>query len=106
MDNNFNTEFEQNIVCPHCGHDHGDNSNEYFFKNDVTDIECDKCEKEFNCERILGFSYTTAKIPCKEGEPHKYRFFYEFEDEFVYRCSWCKKIERRQIEEGEKDKHE
>ena len=46
------------IVCPHCGHKHADSWEQ---EPDEADMDCGRCEKEFNYNRTVTVDYTTYK---------------------------------------------
>lgn len=50
-------EYTDEIVCPWCGHEHGD-SWEWV---DYDTTECDECEKKFTHIRHVEVTYTTEK---------------------------------------------
>ena len=56
----FDHEYTDEVVCPHCGYEHGDSW-------DMRDGEqdCSECGKPFVMERYTTVKYTTEKL---EGE--------------------------------------
>ena len=52
----FETQYETEAVCPHCGHEHSDSweleNGEYY---------CNDCEKPFKVVRNIDISYSTFK---------------------------------------------
>lgn len=56
----INHRFTDEVVCPHCGHEHSD-SWDFFSDSNTIEIECDRCEKEFGCERDFTTTYNTWK---------------------------------------------
>nr|DAT67846.1 MAG TPA: hypothetical protein [Caudoviricetes sp.] len=60
-----NTEYENQIVCPYCGHK--DNNSWEFSGSDGEELEhdCPKCGKTMICCRNVQITYSTYR---KEGE--------------------------------------
>ena len=48
------------VVCPHCGHEHSDSS-EFFGRHEDAEVECSECEKWFWVTRDVSVSYTSRK---------------------------------------------
>ena len=85
------------IECPYCGkwqeinHDDGYGYDE----DELYEQECSECGKTFGYETKIIYSYSTKKLPCRNGEDHY------LEDYIVYpsalgagkkRCKWCCEI--------------
>jgi hypothetical protein len=63
----FECSYTNEIVCPHCGHEHSDSWEIGRHEGgDSFEGECAECEKKFGCERINDVTYSTF-IP----EPEK-----------------------------------
>jgi hypothetical protein len=90
------------IVCPYCGCEKCDDLWDYFGSNsDKITIECNNCEKEFECEREHSITYSTYKIPCQNGESHDYIWKYRWKDLDISHCKWC---DLRDIKKAEDDR--
>lgn len=48
------------VVCPCCGHEHGDRW-EYAL-DESSNIDCEECRRPFFAERITSVTYRTEKI--------------------------------------------
>jgi len=53
----FETDYEDDVVCPHCGYKHGDSWEMQDGKHD-----CPECEKPFDLERHVSVTFSTSKI--------------------------------------------
>ena len=68
MSAEFETQYEREPVCPHCGHKHRD-SWEWDFGDGMegeATFECESCEKEFVCSKTVQISYSTQKVKTNE----------------------------------------
>jgi len=54
----MSTEYTDEITCPHCGYEFSDSCE----VDDSCILECEKCNKEFECWRETRAVYTTSKI--------------------------------------------
>ena len=61
-------EFEQNIICPYCGHVYRDS----FERSDEDTTECQICGGTIHYERIVTVEYTTE--PVKPPKPIRARW--------------------------------
>ena len=67
------TQRQPRPVCPHCGFRH-DDAWEWNFgpfqEGDSNGRQCERCGKEFDCDRVVDVSYTTklAVTPNVESE--------------------------------------
>lgn len=61
-------EFEQNIICPYCGHVDRDS----FERSDEDTVECQVCGGTIHYERIVTVEYTTE--PVKPPTPIRARW--------------------------------
>lgn len=52
------TQGTDEIVCPHCGHEHRDS----FEFDDSGITECEACEKPFTYNREISITYSTEKL--------------------------------------------
>jgi hypothetical protein len=59
IDHNFTTF----AVCPYCGYEHRD----CFEWSDSGNVECEKCDKTFWCDREVEVTYTTSKAEESES---------------------------------------
>jgi hypothetical protein len=53
----FDTWHTQEVICPHCGHEHSDS---WEFQDSCT-TECHSCDKLFIMERNIEITYSTSK---------------------------------------------
>lgn len=63
-ENEFETDLQNEAVCPYCGHKHLD-SLDFFggtYFGDSTTFLCSSCEKEFYVEQIVKVAYTSSKL--------------------------------------------
>lgn len=62
MSQEFDTEYTEDIVCPHCGHTFVDSWDHFTRKMDNSrKIDCGDCSKEFTCTQNTRVTYTTTK---------------------------------------------
>lgn len=99
LDDRIDCQNTDTIVCPYCGDEISDDIYEYFNDTDRQEIDCENCKKPFNCYQEMHVKYSTQKIPCKDGESHKFRYKAKWKDEFMYMCEYCD--ETRFRKEGE-----
>lgn len=60
MNEEFDTWYTENIVCPYCGYVNDDS---WEIASDYDDAyECEECGKTFSWERIIDVSYTSHKV--------------------------------------------
>lgn len=52
----FEHDYEDEVVCPHCGYEHGDS-----WEMDDGEHDCPECEKSFHLERHVSVTYSTRK---------------------------------------------
>ncbi len=55
---NIDSTYTQEIVCPHCGHEH---CNSWELSHDSGEMDCCDCGKEFHYERNITIDYSTSK---------------------------------------------
>ena len=60
MKEEIDHEYTDEIVCPHCGYEFGD-SWELGDGEDIGELDCDGCGKNFYAERIITVNYSTRK---------------------------------------------
>lgn len=79
--------FTDELVCPYCGYSHDDDGE----MNEAGTYNCSKCDKMFNFEVDYSKSYSSRKVPCLNGEPHKFKkeFYPGYPD--YQRCRACDK---------------
>jgi len=59
----IDTEYCDNIICPHCGNEHESDCENPIFYNDGEHVfQCRYCDNEFNVITDISFSYTTEII--------------------------------------------
>jgi transcription elongation factor Elf1 len=54
----FDTLYQDEIVCPHCGYEHSDS---WEVKHNDGEYNCDSCGKKFHYERHIEVTYSTRK---------------------------------------------
>jgi hypothetical protein len=54
-------DYTREIVCPFCGYEHSD-SWEHHGNDDTIRMNCEKCEREFDCERDITVHYSSSRI--------------------------------------------
>ena len=64
QDLELDTSYQDDVICPHCGHKFADS-----WEFDDGKLDCYECEKEFEIVRNVKITYSTYKI--KEGEAAK-----------------------------------
>jgi DNA-directed RNA polymerase subunit RPC12/RpoP len=55
------------LVCPYCGHRHGDPDEFFRPGNEDTEVDCDDCGKRFAARRIVSVDYDTAELSSALG---------------------------------------
>jgi len=73
----INHDFTREVVCPHCGYEHGDSWERRMTDGDQEDEICDRCGKRFTVSCHITVSYSTDKAPDEPEDEEEYR------DEFV-----------------------
>lgn len=58
MNKEIDHDYTDEIVCPYCGYEFGDS----WELGDGGELECDKCEKEFEYYRRIEVTYCTYQI--------------------------------------------
>lgn len=99
MTKEFDHDYTDEIVCPYCGHEHGD-SYEYFSRNDEsTNIECDECGKHFRATMQMTTDYSTSLLPClnNEGDHDWGRWRFLIGNNELRYCRACGKEEQRKV---------
>lgn len=82
------------IECPYCEKneddpdDCHDSSTTYF-------TECSHCGKEYSFSLEYEVRYYPSTIPCNDGELHKWKFQYNWNDDDHYYCQYCAKEDVR-----------
>ncbi len=80
----------KDLTCPYCGHER--EACDIHEPERLHEVECSKCEKNFGVEVEYWPSYTMLKLPCANGEPHKWVKIVGVPDwHFVdkYHCEYC-----------------
>jgi hypothetical protein len=69
-DRSFETEWQNEAVCPHCFYRHQDTW-EFYTSDDGDDIEasCHQCGKDFGLTRHVSTDYSTKKIKESPASP-------------------------------------
>jgi len=57
----FDTDYQSNPVCPHCGYQEKDSREIDFSKDDYVEIECARCSETIGVERHVDVTYSTRK---------------------------------------------
>ena len=50
------------VVCPHCGHEHGDSWDRSMSDGDMHEDKCEECGKPFTVQCAETTTYTTEKM--------------------------------------------
>lgn len=59
----FDTDGTQEMVCPHCGHEHGDTWELFSdIHSNTATTDCDECGKIFEVEANWSVDYTTRAV--------------------------------------------
>lgn len=89
MSKEIDHSYTDELVCPYCGHEHGDDGE----MNEAGDYECSKCKKNFSFEVDYSKSYTSRKVPCMNGEPHQDGGEIPWTNgKVAFRCKHCSRI--------------
>ena len=60
------TDFTDNPICPHCGHEYDSSLWGELFQDEGPDgdidIDCENCAKSFNAQICTTWNFTTVKI--------------------------------------------
>ena len=86
------------IECPYCKKE-DDDPEDFVEPSSSYTAECTHCKKEYSFEVEYTTNYYTSKIPCNDGEPHKWRFLYDYHQKYAYQCRYCEKKEWRDEKE-------
>lgn len=58
----FDTDYTDEVVCPHCGHVHTDSWEIFLLASGCVDgCECCECERLFNAVQYVTIQYSTYK---------------------------------------------
>lgn len=60
MSEEYETDYTNFMVCPHCGHKHRD-SWEIFPNSEDGEYDCEECSKRFLWHRLIEITYSTKK---------------------------------------------
>lgn len=58
----FDHEYSDEVICPHCGYEHGDS-----WEMGEGDNECSECEKPFSMSRNVSVTYSTEKLEASHA---------------------------------------
>ena len=82
-----------NAECPYCGNeveiDHDDG---YGYEEDkLFEQDCPHCGKTFGYRTTLHYYYDAKKVPCFNGEPHKWKEIVHDSTFYEWRkvCEYC-----------------
>lgn len=75
------------LKCPYCGAYNIEEYNHEYNNLELIQIDCIKCRKIFGIDISIG-KMKIFKIPCKNGEKHKYE---PIEGSTInHQCAYCK----------------
>lgn len=60
----INTNYESQILCPHCGHDDGDDR--YYGEGEYEGLTCGRCDGEYTLAVHVSRYYSTTATEVKE----------------------------------------
>lgn len=79
------------IECPYCGHSqevcHDDGQG--YSEDEIHQMECSKCEKNFTFTTVISFDYYPKKADCLNGKEHNFvlsKTVPEFAADLVCEC--------------------
>ena len=81
------------LTCPYCGAEQ-EASPDSYDPDVLHEQECSECGKVFGFEIEYYPSYTECKLPCSNGEPHKWVKMMGYPEEYFRdkkRCVYCGK---------------
>lgn len=59
---NPDLDYTDDIICPHCGHQHSsDGENNAFYQDGEHDFDCGNCSNSFSVSTHVSYSYSTTK---------------------------------------------
>lgn len=66
----FDTEYTDEIVCPWCGHEHEDSWDHFSsYGCNTCEFDCDSCGKTIYVEQIVKVTYSSSKEESKQPPP-------------------------------------
>jgi transcription elongation factor Elf1 len=65
MTNEIDTDYTDEVVCPHCGHEHSDSWEYNLTEQDYGALECAECGEMFEATLNKSISYSTRKVAVK-----------------------------------------
>jgi hypothetical protein len=100
----FDCDFQNWPVCPYCGDkspiEGCDASEEAWQDDSEWQRTCGECDKDYAVTTNVTYAYDTRKLPCANGEPHRFEEWVkrgDFESSF---CEYCGTSIRRAIQEA------
>ena len=66
MGREIDCRYTDEIICPHCGYEHGDSWEVHFESDGCTEFECNECRKTFHVERDVTVKYISKKMEHPE----------------------------------------
>lgn len=77
MSTEFDCEFTDEVVCPHCGHSHTDSwewlrDDPALGDGSTKDVECGKCDKPIRITIHFSIYYSAEKIEAKDDKLHSH----------------------------------
>jgi hypothetical protein len=61
-------DYTQEIVCPHCGEEHGDSWEYNLGDSDTIEVECEECSEPFYATCCIEVTYSTSVITAEDRE--------------------------------------
>jgi len=86
-DQEFDTRYQDMIVCPWCGSKWYDDDS-YYASAGTTEETCEECGREFSVEANIEVTYTTSRKLC-ENDEHEYEYDrFHFSTQDYQRGQW------------------
>ena len=104
MNEEYDTDFTNEIVCPYCGAENGI-PDEHSDEGELVEMECRECEKEFVYQCNYSVDYSSQKAPCLNGGEHSWKKMVGAPRKYFenkYRCEYCNKEKKFNDEEIKK----
>lgn len=82
----FNNRYTDSLVCPYCGYDEEDS---WETADESYNYECANCHKSFAFETEHTRTFTSRRVECLNGAPHRLGKRQDFEAYYYERCQDC-----------------